>query len=540
MSNSLGVLAVEMEASAIFTIAAMERRAGRMPADRLGHHRDRGDRAHRATKTCKKAVDGMVTLALDTLNCLKLVHSLWGRRDGEGRRAATSVPGETSGGASGDPLTILNESGVPDVLSPLYAVGGLAEKIPGAVFVVIGTRAETYLARSLEVALNGGAANHRNPRVLYVVLEPTGERESGRIASRLIAEAAGISGTRMMMLVTGRSAALLGVDAEFEARIISRRLDVPVSCVGLDPEPGSTSCLSTDLEDRALDALVSLCPTGTSDRLEIPDSSPKRRGLLGGFLGRGREESHSTRQRSVVLLGLSPDELTPELERVGVEVVGNVPGSDVESLPAIGDGTLVALTDPHLTTASRAAEERGAKVAHTLFPIGIDGTARFIQDVTGAAGSSASETGRAREAWREIEHLRNRIRGKRVFFAGDTGFEIPLARFLADAGAVVLEVGAPRLDRRMLGEEIQALGADVDIIEAPDWRGQLKRIDESRPDLVISSPGLYAPLVARGHLCRSAHDFLGIGMHGYDGAKRILETLIRTFERAETLDSVNL
>ena len=329
-------------------------------------------------------------------------------------------------------MTILNESGVPDVLSPLYAMGGLAERIPGAIFVVIGTRAETYLARSLEIAINGGAVpNLRSPRVLYIVLDPAGEPEEGRIASRLIAEAAGISGTRMMLLATGRSAALLGVDPEFEARIISRRLDIPVACVDLDPEPGLTGgCLSTDLEDRTLAALVDLCPTGTSGQLEIPESNPKRRGLLGGFLGRDRQESRSTRQRSVVLLGFSRDNLTPELERAGVEVAGSMPGPDVEALPAIGDGTLVALTDPHLTSASRAAEERGAKMIQTLIPIGIDGTARFIQDVASAAGSNASEIGRAREAWQEIEHLRNRIRGKRIFFAGDTGFEIPLARFL--------------------------------------------------------------------------------------------------------------
>jgi light-independent protochlorophyllide reductase subunit N len=57
---------------------------------------------------------------------------------------------------------------------------------------------------------------------------------------------------------------------------------------------------------------------------------------------------------------------------------------------------------------------------------------------------------------------------------------------------------------------------------------------------VISSPGLQLPLVARGHLCRSPRDFLAAGPYGYGGARRILELLVRTMERAETLDSLNL
>lgn len=438
-------------------------------------------------------------------------------------------------------MTILNESGVADTLSPLHALSGLAEKLPGAVIAVIGTRAEAFLAQSLDAAIpDRSPAIRRSPRVLFVVLDPAEPPEGGRIASRLIAEAAGISGTRMMLLVAGRSAELLGVDADFEARLVARRLDIPTAAVSLDPAGDSPGSLSTDLEDRALATLVSLCPTGTSENLELPAPAPKRSGLLGNFLGRGREETHAGRRKAVVLLGSSGDDLASELERVGVEVAGSVPGPDAATLPAIGEGTIVALTDPHLTDASRVAEERGATVVRTLTPIGVDGTARFIQDVATAVGMVANELGRAREAWEEMEHLRNRVRGKRIFFAGDTGYEIPLARFLADAGAVVLEVGAPRLDRRGLASEIHAMGADVDVVEFPDWRGQIQRADETRPDVVITSFGLYAPLVAHGHLCRCARDFLAAGPHGYEGARRILEMLIRTFERAALLDSVNL
>ncbi len=58
--------------------------------------------------------------------------------------------------------------------------------------------------------------------------------------------------------------------------------------------------------------------------------------------------------------------------------------------------------------------------------------------------------------------------------------------------------------------------------------------------MVVGSAGLHAPLVARGHLCRSPQDFIRAGLHGYGGARRILELLARTFDRAETLDTLSL
>src|SRR4028119_1539070 len=53
--------------------------------------------------------------------------------------------------------------------------------------------------------------------------------------------------------------------------------------------------------------------------------------------------------------------------------------------------------------------------------VGVRGTARYIQDVSALAGYGASEAGRARQVWESLEPLRSRIRGKRIFFTGDTG-----------------------------------------------------------------------------------------------------------------------
>ena len=443
-------------------------------------------------------------------------------------------------------MTILNESGTPDVLPPLHAVNDLARRLPDVLVVVAGTQAEAHQVECLPAAPSPNLPLfQRNPRVIFAVLDPDDPPQQGLLASRIVESAAGLRGTRLVLLVAGRTAESLGVDAAFEARLVARKLDLPVEVVNPDAPHEVPGILSTDLEDSVLAALVNLCPRRKTSDLVETASTAKRGGLFGGLLGRGAEASDSDDGRPVVLLGgthssRAAQTLAAELSRAGVEVAGSVPSSGIGELPPLGEGTVVAVMDPNLTSAAGIAERRGATVVKTLMPVGVDGTARFVQDVAEEAGTRTSEIVRARSAWEDLGVLRNRIRGKRIFFAGDTGFEIPLARFLADAGAVVLEVGAPRLDRRFLAAELQALGPDVDVVVSPDYRGQTNRIDEARPDVVISSPGLHLPLVARGHLCRSPRDFLDAGLYGYGGARNILELLVRTMERAETLDSLNL
>ena len=442
-------------------------------------------------------------------------------------------------------MTILNESGIPEVLPPLHAVNDLAQRLPDVLIVVAGTQAEAHLVQSLPAVPTPNLPPfRRSQRVIFAILDPDDPPQQGLLASRIVESAAGLRGTRLVLLVAGRAAEALGVDAEFETRLVARKLDLPADVVNPDAQHEVPGILSTDLEDNVLAALVNLCPKRKTSDLVETASPAKRSGLFGSLLRRGTEASDSG-GRPVVLLGGALTSggarvLAAELSRSGVEVAGSVPGSGIGELPPIGEGTVVGVMDPNLTSAAKAAERRGATVVKTLMPVGVDGTARFVQDVAEEAGSRTSEVVRARSAWEDLGVLRNRIRGKRIFFTGETGLEIPLARFLADAGAVVLEVGAPRLDRRFLAAELQALGPDVDVVVSPDYRGQTNRIDESRPDVVISSPGLHLPLVARGHLCRSPRDFLESGLYGYGGARSILELLVSTMERAEALDSLNL
>ena len=450
-------------------------------------------------------------------------------------------------------MTILNESGTPDTVSPLYGISSLAERLPDTLFVVTGTRADMHLARSLSLPLPGTPAGWASggfgahPRVVFVVIEPDEEPDGGALASYIVEAAAGFRTTELVLLITCRSVSLLGFDAEFEATLAERRLGLPVQAVPLYTDSGG-NVLSTDLEDAVLRTLVELCPRSTPRFVE--ERARSKGGVLDRFPfpfrgrpGRRTVGEERDARRPVILLGALPGsqrELMAELSRAGLEVIGGVPGAEGNWLPAISEDTVVAAADPYLSGASRAAEERGAMVVRSLLPIGVDGTARFVQDVAASAGRGTSEAERARSVWKGLEPLRNRIRGRRIFFTGGTGLEVPLARFLADAGAVVLEVGTPRLEKRFLAAELAALGEDVDVIESPDWRAQIDRIDAAQPDVVVASPGLYVPLVARGHLCRSTLDLLSLEIHGYGGARRILELFARSLERAERLDTLEM
>ncbi|MDP8902023.1 MAG: hypothetical protein M3N33_12975, partial [Actinomycetota bacterium] len=333
-------------------------------------------------------------------------------------------------------MTILNESGVPDVLHPLHAVNGLAGRLSGTLVIVVGMRSEALVVRSF---FGGEAAG----RVSFAVLDPEDPPGQGQLAGLAVDAAGGRAAA--VLLVAGRTAAALGVDVGFEARLAARKSGLTVAAVDADAPYATPGVLSTDLEDRVLAALVDLCPKRRTSEL-VEAASQAKRGRFFGLGGRGRERP-AEQGRPVVLLGgaLSPGSaagLVAELARAGVEAAGVVPSTG-DDLPPVGEGTVVGVIDPNLGAAAGAVRERGGRVVRTLMPIGVDGTARFLQDVAEDAGARTSEVMRARSVWEKLGALRGRVRGKRIFFAGDTGYEVPLARFLADAGAVVLEVGAP-------------------------------------------------------------------------------------------------
>ena len=122
-------------------------------------------------------------------------------------------------------MTILNESGIPDVLPPLHAVNNLAGRLRDVLVVVAGTQAEAHLVQCLPAAPSPNLPPSRHDRrVIFAILDPDDPPPQGLLASRIVESAAGMRGTELVLLVAGRPAEALGVDAAFEARLASRKL----------------------------------------------------------------------------------------------------------------------------------------------------------------------------------------------------------------------------------------------------------------------------------------------------------------------------
>ena len=186
-------------------------------------------------------------------------------------------------------MTILNEQGAPEVLPPLRTAGDLAKRLPGALVIVVGTISEAHLLRPLASPFASPDPGY-GQRLASLVLDPDEPPQQGQIATRVIGAAAGQRGTELVLLVAGRSARLLGVDADFEARLVARRLDLPVEVVDPDEPYVVPGVLSTDLWDRTLAALVNVCPKRrTSDLLE---TAPAKRGQPPGEPPRQERRGH--------------------------------------------------------------------------------------------------------------------------------------------------------------------------------------------------------------------------------------------------------
>ena len=137
-------------------------------------------------------------------------------------------------------MTILNESGIPDVLPPLHAVSNLAQRLEDVLVVVAGTQAEAHLVQCLPAAPSPNLPPSRhNPRVVFAILDPDDPPPQGLLASRIVESAAGMRNVNLVLLVAARPAGAPGRRAAFEARLASRKLDLPVEVV--DPEAPTRS-----------------------------------------------------------------------------------------------------------------------------------------------------------------------------------------------------------------------------------------------------------------------------------------------------------
>jgi len=199
------------------------------------------------------------------------------------------------------------------------------------------------------------------------------------------------------------------------------------------------------------------------------------------------------------------------------------------------------LAQPFLADTARALEERGAKRIDAAFPLGADGTLRWLQAAATAWKVDEARFRRATQpayerAQRALLRYREQLCGKRIFFFPDSQLEVPLARFLAnELGMELIEVGTPFLHRAHLAAELELLPPGTSVVEGQHVDNQLDRCYAAKPDLVVCGLGLANPLEARGLSTKWSIELVFTPIQGFNQAADLAELFARPLVRRTRL-----
>ena len=361
--------------------------------------------------------------------------------------------------------TLLKETGPREVFCGLTSIVWLHRRMPDAFFLVVGSRTCAHLIQSA-----AGVMIFAEPRFGTAIL---GERdlagladaheELDRVCHELLERRPEI---RTLFLVGSCPSEVIKLDLARAAERLNEEMQGRVRVVNYSGSGIETTF--TQGEDGALAALVPLLP-----------ASEERQLLLVGTLADAVED------RLIHLFG-----------RLGIEAIRSLPPRQSTDLPPVGPGTTVLLTQPFLTETARLLRDRGATVLTAPFPLGAEGSRRWME-----AGANAFQVPAERQA-EVLDPLMERARialephrkvlsGKRIFLLPESQLELPLARFLQrECGMELVEVGTPYLNREQMAEELALLPEGTPVMEGQHVELQLDRVRDSSPVLVVCGMGL--------------------------------------------------
>nr|ABD96313.1 light-independent protochlorophyllide reductase subunit N [uncultured marine type-A Synechococcus GOM 3O6] len=406
--------------------------------------------------------------------------------------------------------TLLKESGPREVFCGLTSIVWLHRRMPDAFFLVVGSRTCAHLIQSA-----AGVMIFAEPRFGTAILSERdlagladAHEELDRVARKLLQRRPEI---RTLFLVGSCPSEVIKLDLARAAERLNDELQGRVRVVNYSGSGIETTF--TQGEDGALAALVPLLP-----------SSAERQLLLVGTLADAVED------RLIHLFG-----------RLGIDRVRSLPPRQSTALPPVGPGTTVLLTQPFLTDTARLLRDRGATVLTAPFPLGAEGSRRWME-----AGARAFEVApshmatvldplmeRARIA---LEPHREVLAGKRIFLLPESQLELPLARFLQrECGMELVEVGTPYLNRDQMAEELALLPEGTPVMEGQHVELQLDRVRDSAPDLVVCGMGLANPLEAEGIATKWSIELVFSPIHGIDQAGDLAELFSRPLRRRQQI-----
>jgi light-independent protochlorophyllide reductase subunit N len=257
--------------------------------------------------------------------------------------------------------------------------------------------------------------------------------------------------------------------------------------------------------------------------------------VLGSMIAR----APSTDAANLVILGclsaLEEAEIRLECKAMGVPAPEFLPGESALDLPAIGKNTILVASAPYLYNAcAYAVRERGCKVPAMVFPYGPDGARAFYEGIGAAFGRTVSYETREAAAWLACEAEIAPLRGRSIAFYSDAMLELPLARTLRAAGAVVPFVSTPKVYRKFHAAESARLQG-VEILDAPDRYDVFERLSKHRPDLVVANLNVANSLEGMGFNVKWSTELTFQPIRGFAGASTLFRMFAASLRRHDRL-----
>ncbi|MDG2991293.1 ferredoxin:protochlorophyllide reductase (ATP-dependent) subunit N [Candidatus Synechococcus calcipolaris G9] len=439
------------------------------------------------------------------------------------------------------------ETGNYHTFCPISCVAWLYQKIEDSFFLVIGTKTCGYF---LQNAM--GVMIFAEPRYAMAELEEgdiSAQLNDYNELKRLCDQIKRDRNPSVIVWIGTCTTEIIKMDLEGLAPKLEAEIGIPIVVAranGLD-------YAFTQGEDTVLAAMADRCPR------KVVASEEEERNPIQKLLNFGKKKEDISGETEeyknhtpLVLFGSLPDpvvtQLTLELKKQGVKVSGWLPAKRYTELPVLEEGYYVAGVNPFLSrTATTLMRRRKCKLIGAPFPIGPDGTRAWVEKICTVLGIEPQGLEeREAQIWQNLEDYLPLVRGKSVFFMGDNLLEISLARFLIRCGMTVQEIGIPYMDKRYQAAELELLTKTCHemnsplpkIIEKPDNYNQLQRINELRPDLVITGMAHANPLEARGISTKWSVEFTFAQMHGFGNARDILELVTRPLRRNQALEDL--
>jgi 3,8-divinyl chlorophyllide a/chlorophyllide a reductase subunit Y len=207
---------------------------------------------------------------------------------------------------------------------------------------------------------------------------------------------------------------------------------------------------------------------------------------------------------SVTLLGemfpADPMGIGLMLEPLGLAAGPTVPTREWRELYAALDGAVIAAIHPFYTASIREFEAAGRKVIGSA-PVGVDGTAAWLDAIGGACGIAQDKVDEAKS--RFLPAIRAALAAApvagRITVSGYEGSELLVARLLIESGADVPYVGTACPKTKWSDPDREWLEArDVRVNYRASLEDDLAAVDEFGPDLAIGTTPVVQHAKAKG------------------------------------------